>query len=418
MTQQTAEQQTGASLSAPRHLRSALFLDHFFGSLGLFTVFPVLGLLLAARTSGMGTGWVGTGLFCYTASAGLSALVLNRWLHRVGYRTGMVGGVLLSALAFGSLPYPTLPWALCGLLILAGTGVSVHYTVSRVLIAEAVGDDIGRHRIFSLFQIAVNAGAMLGPFLANALYGGGDPRPLMTVIALCYLLAGAVMVPGIPRGHRPPPTSGSWPLSRAMLREVVRTSAVWRLVVVGTLGTFVYAQFYSAFALYVGRDFESGAVRSVLLAVPAVSIVVLQTVVTSGVGRLMKAGRTPLTLLGYANLLFAAAMLLLGLAAPELLGAALAVVVFALAEMVWAPMMSTAFASLRTGSSLEVMHLRQVCRTAGDSLGSLAGGSLFLLLHDAGRGRLYWVALGVLTLAATLPLAFRDRRPGPAGQPD
>ncbi|MDH6226004.1 MULTISPECIES: MFS transporter [Streptomyces] len=416
MTQQTAVRHPGAPLRAPRHMRSALFLDHLFGSLGLFTVFPVLGLLLAARTPGTGSGWVGAGLFCYTASAGLSALVLNRWLHRVGYRTGMVGGVLLSAVAFGSLPYPSAPWALCALLILAGTGVSVHYTVSRVLIAEAVSDDIGRHKIFSLFQIAVNAGAMLGPFIANALYREGDPRLLMAVIALCYLLAGGVLTPGVPRGHRPPATSGSWPLSRSMLREVVRTSAVWRLVVVGTVGTFAYAQFYSAFALYVGRDFDSGAMRSALLAVPALSIVLLQTLVTAGVGRLMAAGRTPLNLLGHANLLFAAAMLLLGSWLPAAVGAVLAVVVFALAEMVWAPMMSTAFASLRTGSSLEVMHLRQVCRTTGDALGSLAGGSLFLLLHDAGRGGLYWAALGLLTLAATVPLAFRDRgpaRPGP-----
>ncbi|MFJ2648445.1 MFS transporter [Streptomyces sp. NPDC087420] len=394
---------------APRHLRSALSLDHLLGSLGLFTVFPVLGLLLAARAPGSGTAVVGAGLFCYTASAGLAALTLNRWLHRVGYRTGMVGGVLLSAVAFGSLPYAGTAWALCALLVLAGTGVSIHFTLSRVLIAEVVHDNIGRNRIFSLFQIAVNAGAMLGPFVANLLYTDSDPRLLMGFVALCYLGAGAVMVPGVPAHRRPPATSGTWPVSKAVLLRVVRTPAMLRLVVVSTLGTFVYAQFYSAFALSVGRDFESAAARSVLIAAPAVSIVLFQTAVTALISKLMAAGRTPFAILGRANILFGVSMVLLGVGLPPLFGAGVAVLVFALAEMMFAPMMSTAFAGLGVGSSLEVMHLRQVCWSTGEALGSLAGGSLFLMLHDAGEAWLYWDVLGVVTLVCTGLLAFLVR---------
>ena len=78
-----------------RKLRLVLAVDHLFGSTGLFSLFPVLGLLLADRTPGSGTTVVGVGLFCYTASAGLSALLVNRWLAAVRYRAGMAVSTLV-----------------------------------------------------------------------------------------------------------------------------------------------------------------------------------------------------------------------------------------------------------------------------------------------------------------------------------
>ncbi len=127
MTQQTALPPAAAAPQPPRRLRSVLSVDHFFGSLFLLTVYPALGLLLAARKPGTATsaGVVGASLFCYSASAG----------------------------------FPRIP-------------------------------------------------------------------------------------------------------------------AVLQLVLVGTLGTFVYAQFHSAFALQVGRDFSSGAMRFVLVTMPAMAIMV------------------------------------------------------------------------------------------------------------------------------------------------
>ncbi|MEU7885533.1 MFS transporter [Microbispora bryophytorum] len=396
--------------AAPRLLRPALALDHLFGSLGLFSVFPVLGLLLAARSPASGTAVVGVGLFCYTTSAGLAAMAMSRLLPRLTYTTGMVGGVLLSAVAFGLLPYAHSPWTLCALLVLAGCGVSVHFTLSRVLIAEVVSDDIGRNRIFSLFQIAVNTAAALGPFVANLLYSSSDPRALMTVVAGCYVVAGVVMLPGIPRDRRPPATTGRWPVSSRTLVRVVRSPEMLRLVVVSTVGTFIYAQFYSAFALHVGGEFDSAALRSALVAGPAVSIVLLQAVVTGVTSRLMNSGTTPFTILGYGTLLFGASMVILGLGLPPVLGAALGVLVFSLAEMMFAPMVSTAFAGLPIGSHLEAFNLRQVCWSSGEALGSLAGGALFLALYREGDGWLYWELLGAVTLACTGLLLSSARR--------
>ncbi|MFF7974930.1 MFS transporter [Streptomyces sp. NPDC007905] len=421
----TAPTAVTASTSAPgdggaggqRPLRAALALETLVGSLGLYSVIPVLGPLLAARSPGSGTAVVGAGLFCYTASAGLSATLAARRLRRISYAPGMVGSVLLSAAAFGLLPLADADWMLCGLLVLAGCGVSAHFLYSRVLVAEVVHDDIGRNRVFSLLQIAVNAAAALGPFIANALYSPSQPQKLMGVVALCYVAAAVVMLPGLPRGVRPPASSGRWPVGRKVLRQVVTTAAIRRTVVAGVLGTFVYAQFYSAFAYYVARQFDSATLRSFLLAGPAFWIVVLQTGVTAVVSRLMRAGVTPFAVLGGANLLFGLSMLTLGLHLEPAVGAVLAILVFSVAEMAFGPMISTAYAGLPIESSLEAFNLRQVCWSFGEALGAFSGGTLFVALHGQGRGRLYWDALAFVTLAVTGLLLLLARRTAPRASP-
>lgn len=403
--------------AAPGRLRAALAAETLVGSLGLYSVIPVLGPLLAARSPGSGTAIVGIGLFCYTASAGLSATLAARRLRRIAYAPGMVGSVLLSAAAFGLLPFAGADWMLCGLLVLAGFGVSAHFLYSRVLVAEVVRDDIGRNRVFSLLQIAVNAAAALGPFIANALYSPAEPHKLMGVVALCYVAAAVVMLPGLPRGARPPETSGRWPVGWQVLRQVATTPAIRRTVVVSVLGTFVYAQFYSAFAFYVAQRFDSAALRSFLLAGPAFWIVLLQTGVTAVISRLMKGGATPFAVLGGANLLFAGSMLTLGSGLEPAMGAVLAVLVFSVAEMAFGPMVSTAYAGLPIGSSLEAFNLRQVCWSFGEALGALSGGALFVALHGQGRGWLYWQLLGAVTLTVTCLLLFLSRRTVPRPSP-
>lgn len=399
---------TGPAVGVNRRLQLVLAGETLFGSLGLFSLFPVLGLLLAARTPTAGTTWVGVGLFCYTASAGLSALLVNRWLPTLRYRTGTACSLLLSGVAFGLLTFVSSGWALCGLLVLAGLGYSSHFVLSRVLVAEMVHDDQGRNSIYSLLQISVNLAAACGPFIASFLYFA-DSRLLLGFVAACYLVAGAVFYLGGP-SHRPPPTTTRWPLSRKVLGQALRTPSVRRVLLTTTLGAFGYAQFYSAFALFVGKGIDSAPLRAVLLAGPAAMIVLIQAGVTSVVNRMLGAGTPTVSVLFVATAVFGVAMLMLGLGLPVVLGAVLAVLVFSVAEMMFTPMVNTTFAGLSLGSSLESFNLRQVCWTSGEAVGSLAGGGVFLTLYLSGRGQLYWLALAVATLAGTGLLAAASRR--------
>ncbi|KJK35274.1 hypothetical protein UK23_42950 [Lentzea aerocolonigenes] len=390
-------------------LRWSLAVDQGLGCLGLYSVLPVLGVLLATGSS---TAFVGIGLFAYSASAGLSALLLNRWLTRLTYLRGMAGSMVLSAVAFGSLPHVGSPLAKVALLVIAGLGVSVHYLMSRVLIAEELRSDIGRNRMYSMLQIAVNLAAALGPFIGGFLIVV-DAKLLLAVVAACYLLAGLAVFAGVPGGLRPAPAAAAWPISGEVLRWTVTDPATRRLVVIGATGAFVYGHFYSAIALLVAQEFaDSKFLRGALIAGPALAIAVFQGPVTAVVTRIMRRGATPFTVLVRGSFIFTLALFTLGLDVPAWWGTAIAVSIFALAEMVFTPMQSTAFAGLAIESKFEAFNLRQVCWTAGEALGSLAGGSVFLTMYYAGAHHVYWLALAAFVLVVTTLLAWGSRRAG------
>ncbi|MEV7028453.1 hypothetical protein, partial [Kitasatospora sp. NPDC093558] len=90
---------------------------------------------------------------------------------------------------------------------------------------------------------------------------------------------------------------------------------------------------------------------------------------------------------------------LLGVGLPAAAAAAAATVVFALAEMLYGPMVSTAFNRLTNVSPIASSNLQGVSLTTGEAVGSLFGGVVFLACYHRGSGDLYWLALGTATIA-------------------
>ncbi|MFJ7213639.1 MFS transporter [Amycolatopsis sp. NPDC098790] len=378
--------------------------DNLLGSLGQYSVVPALGVLIATQDPGAGPGAVGAGLFLYFATVGLASLVVNRWVARFRYRTTLWVSWALATAGFALLALLHTFALLVAALLLAGFGVSVHHVLARVLIAERTTGDVERNRAYSWMNVALNVGGAAGPFIASLLYVAGDARPLMVAVAVCYLLASAVLIRWLPADLRPAPTPTAWPLNRAGLKVVLRHPVAWRTVVVATLATFLYAQFYSAFALLVAERIAAPLMRAVLLSGPAIAIVVLQSAVTGVVTSLMRRGARPMPLLGGATVVFGISMVSLGSGLPVLSACLLAVALFALAEMVFTPMLNTAFAALPFPTSLERLNFRQVCWTAGEALGSLCGGTLFLVLAARELDRFYWLGLAVVSIAGTVLL--------------
>lgn len=396
-------------------LKRVLSLYHLFVSLGLYTLTPVLALMITRQLPGAGPRVVGLGLFAYTASAGLSALVIMRWLSRLPYVPALVCSSLLTASGFGLLPYFHSPAVLMVLLVAAGVGASSHSVLGRVLVADVITDDIGRHKYYSLLMVVINFAAAIGPFLAGLLYVGTDARWLLAAVSLCYVCAAATLAAGAPRLRAPTPTTTAWPVSLAMLGQVFRDRTMWRLLVVSAAATFLFAQFPSAFALLVAFEFEdsSAGLGAALMAAPAVGIVAFQGVVTVVVTAAMKRGVRPVSLLAISALVFGAGFLLLGVNIPILAGAVLAVVLYSFAEMVFHPMINTAFAALPVESRLEAFNLRQICWSVGEALGMLCGGSLYLMLYRRGEGQNYWLILATLTFVGIAALMFPLLRRGP-----
>lgn len=59
------------------------------------------------------------------------------------------------------------------------------------------------------------------------------------------------------------------------------------------------------------------------------------------------------------------------------------------------------------------LSCRQVCWTTGEALGSLCGGTVFLLLSSRGLGRLYWLGFGTIAIVLTVLLLVSHRPAGP-----
>jgi MFS family permease len=382
-----------------RPLTVALAADHLLFCLGLFSLMPVLPVLLIALQHDSGAKYVGIDLFIYTAAAGIGALGVTKWLERLPYTATVSGGLLLSGVSFGALPYVHHPAAIFAVLLLAGLGYSIHFVFSRVLIAELISGDVGRHRVNSVLQVAVNAAAAVGPLIAVWLYASGHAKALVFMVSACYVLASLTMLARLPFGVFPPPTTTRWAISRATLAMVRRDRLAWRVVITTAAGSFLYAQFYSAFAIMVARQIASHPLRALLLALPAISIVIAQTGVSWLVTRALSRGRQLFTVLALATMVFAIAMLALGAGTSVVVDAFVGVIIFSLAEMLFTPTVSTAFATLPSASRLEAFNLRQASWTLGEAVGSWCGGSVFLFFLNRGDPRSYWLIIGTVAMA-------------------
>lgn len=399
-------QATGGRLSPPV-LRVTLAFDYLLSSFGRFSLMPVIAVLLAMQSDGPDWIITGIGLFGHTLSAGLSSLLVTRWLPKLTYVVTLPLSMVFAAVGFGLLPYSRNPFVILCLLFVAGFGISVHAVLARVLIAEMIESETARNNVYSIQQIATNAAAALGPFIAGALYVSGNGRPLLVFVGIAYLLAALALVIGLPRGQRPPEAVRERSRGITAGLRVLRDRQCREAMVVTATGSFAYAQFYSAFALLVAFAVDSTVLRGALLGGPPIAIVIFQVFVTAIANRFLRAGVQPLAILTTAVLVFGVAMVLLGVGLPFVLGAVVAMVVFVVAEMLFTPTVSIAFNRIMSVPRLVSSNLQGVAWTTGEALGSLFGGSVFLLCWDRGAGNLYWLVLAALTVVCAAPFLRR-----------
>lgn len=388
-------------------LRRTLGVNYLCCQFAKFSLMPVLAVMLA-RGGGGTSSVAGFGMFAFLLCIGLSSLPVSRWLPRLPYSVTMAAGMVCSAVGFGALACATRPVPVLLALCLAGFGNSVHGVLVRVLVAESVTSEPARNTVYSIVQIATNVAAALGPFIAGVLYVSGDNRPLLVFVGIAYLAAAVTLLVGLPAGLRPPGTIRHSGGARARIRALRDPECV-RALTITAAGAFAYGQFYSAFALYVALAVDSSMLRAVLLGGPPIAIALLQSGVTVLANRRLRAGTAPITLLAFSVIAFGCGIVLLGVGLPLVLGAAVAMAVFALAEMLYTPMVSIAFNRLTNVSAITSSNLQGVSLTTGEALGSLFGGAVFLACYHHGRSDWYWLALGTATVAGICLHLARSR---------
>ncbi|HEX4833468.1 MAG TPA: MFS transporter [Trebonia sp.] len=395
-------------------LRYTIAADYLASGFARFSLVPVLAIMLT-RSSG-GASWVtGVGLFGFLVCAGLGMLPFTRVLSRLPYACTLPGGMFCSAACAGSFAYVHGTWLPLLLLFGLGFGISVHTTLCRVLVIQCVGSEQSRNNIYGLQQVMTNIAGAVGPFIAGALYLSGDGRPLLGFVAGAYVLAGAALLIGLPK-KLVPPSGAAGPAGRGWLAgslQVLREPGGLRACVATTCGSFAYGQFYSAFALLVALGIGPVLLRGALLAGPPMVIAALQVVVTIAVNRRLRAGATPVGVMVAGMALFAVSIALLGVGLPIVIGSIVAMTVWSFAEMVFVPVVSLSFNRITSVSRVAASNLQGLAWTAGEGLGSLCGGAIFLVCYRGGLASAYWLALAAVTFAGVL--ACVQRRPAAAG---
>ncbi|WP_373428667.1 MFS transporter [Streptomyces sp. B1I3] len=404
--------------SPVRRVLSAITLDYLLSHLGYFALLPVLPLLVPRLDPGAGAWSVGFALLALTFAVRGGSLFCGGVLHRAPVRGAMVTGLLLAAAGFGALPLVPGVWAIVACLVVAGFGISVNALTARAYVAVSLPGAADRSTVFSAIQVAVNVSAALGPVIANLLFGSSRHGVLLGLVGALYAVAAVAVTLTVPSGLRLSDGDARPPLRLGLLKAVVTDPAIRRVSLLAGVGSLLYAQFFSALALQIAGLTQSTALRSGFFTLNAVLVVALQIPVTLWMNRGLEHHAGPVRYLRIGLVVFAVAFALLGADSTGLITVFVALAVFSLAETVFTPTVSTAFAGLDGDRPIvEVFNLRQVATAGGESLGSFAGGTLFLLASAHGLLAWYWSALAAVGLLTAALVRVPHTPTGPARDP-
>lgn len=408
MPGETGDKHRISSQSAPSSnvaaVATRVVSNFLFANLGMFALLPVLPVWLGRVTDGDDAWFVGFALFVFAFCVRGASLFFAGLLHRTPVRLAMSGGLMVAAVSFAVMTLVDRPVGILLLLILAGAGISANSLMARVYIAMSLPSSPDRNTVFAALQIAVNISAALGPVAANLLFSDQGGATVLLAVAAAYGLAAVVVALSTPKGMVPGDGDVRPPLRFQIIKDMADDNGIRRISVVTIVGTFLYAQLFSALVLHVATLTDSALLRASFFTTNALVIVIAQVPVAMLTKRLLNRGTSPLALLVVGIAGFGVAFLLLGWVGAMLAGTLLAVVMFSLAETVFTPIVNTAFGELPGDRPLvEVFNMRQVAVTIGESSGSFAGGALFLLAASRGATQFYWYALAgsaVLTVVA------------------
>ena len=394
-----------------RSLLRKVSTDYAFSHLGYFTIMPVLPILLAVQLSDYGNEWVGISLFVLAAAVRGGSLIITRLIHRSPVRRTVVLGLLAAAAGFGLSGQFHNPLVVVIALAVAGFGISVNALAMRAYVAAATDDVARRNSVYSAIQIAVNVSAAVGPIVANLLLAA-ERSLVFLLVAVCYVVAAALMALMVPGDVRLDNNSKR-PASLIKLLAALGSSSFRGIAITVTGGSLLYAQFFSAFALLINLASDDTLVRAGCFTLNAVLVVSLQVPVSRWIGRRLSAGEAPLKWLLVGVVIFGLSFAVVGTGGTTVLSAYLAIAILSVAETIFTPLVSTAFVEAGRGRPpVEILNLRQIAATIGESTGALIGGSLFLIAAGAQYQALFWWSLVVVALLTVIGAIAATRTSG------
>lgn len=176
--------------------------------------------LFVVEALGQKPSWAGIALTVFAAGNATTLMLAGRWADRRGRRPPILLGLLVSALATGSLGWiSSLPLFLV-VSLLGGLGGGLVNPPLNAVVADVIG---GRGRggpVLAGFQMVADLGTIIGPVLAGAIAQG-------TSYGLAFGVSGAVALLALAAWSRAPETlqAPGTPLAPGTLRAPGATRA-------------------------------------------------------------------------------------------------------------------------------------------------------------------------------------------------
>lgn len=395
-----------------KRVSGSVFVNYLLSNLGYYTLLPILPLFLT-HSRHAGPWLTGAALFTLGMSVRAACLPMSGLLHRLSVRVCACGGLMTAAAGFGLLAVSANGVVTVGCLALAGLGISVNTMVARAYVTLALATAGARSTAFAAIQIAVNLAAAIGPIAANVLFSSGQVTLCLGLVAAAYALAAVAVAVIVPAGPRPADHDPDAPRLRNALLAIIGEPAVRRTAGIAVTGWFLYGQLFSALTLHISEITGSALLRSSFFTADALLIVLAQIPVTGYAARRLESGGSASWFLLRGLACFGLAFILLAVAGHGIAGTFAGVAVFAFAETLFTPFVSSAFAEFSaTRPIVEASLVQQVVMAVGEPAGAFTGGSLlwFAAAHHVEPA--YWYCLA--SVAAGAALAFSHGTTGPS----
>ena len=258
-----------------------LLLGAFVNQLGYFIQAYIVVFMLDRGFEQVQAGW---GLAVFSAGSILGTLVAAPLSARIGDRDTIIVASILMAISVSLIPLAVTPerpgpvWI--GIIATAGVFAQMYRPAAAHILSHEFSPDT-QVMGFSMFRIALNFGAALGPVIATALARDGWKFVFWFDAASTLALA-AIALTMIPGGRataaRPAGGSSAWGTLMTDMRFLAFLSAMF-------LSAIVYTQFYAALPLGIQSEGKPLATYSKLLTVYAVLLICCELKISSIVCR-------------------------------------------------------------------------------------------------------------------------------------
>jgi MFS family permease len=365
-----------------------LFGGTFLNRFGTF-VMPFLAIYMTRN--GFTAAQSGLAISSYGAGHIVASILGGHLADRIGRRNTIALSMFFSAAAMLALSQARMFAAILVLAFVNGVFAELYRPAAAALLGDLVPQE-RRIAAFGMYRFAINLGVAVGPatagFLANKSFFYvfvGD--------AITSVLYGVVALIALPHGHR---TTANDDKPAAAFQVALRDRAFLYFLAATLCLTWVEFQLHSTFPLHIAKSGYSPATFGMLLSINGAMIVLFELLVMAWTQRLPA---QPLIAVGYG--LTGIGIALTGLATNVPMLAA-TVVIWSIAEMVYAPVTGAYVSSLAPdryrGRYMGIWH-------SMFSLGMLLGPAMGTWIYGRNPAALWWtcailgVTGGLLALA-------------------